>query len=267
MWCLVCVVLISSNTVLASQEQGCGRGETVSMVQDSQLEGCPVQGEEHGLVALVLGASGETGKKVLKYLVESPEYSSIISLGRRELVLPSDGLYNKVVQKIVDFDNLELHAAEFIGVDQAFCCLGTTRAVSGAEGFVKVDHDYVLRAAEILKSSNCPDFHLLTSKGSNAGSWFLYPSTKGKIENAVAELGFDHLSIYRPGLLLCERETGRFLESVLQSLARYTDTSTWWWSVPTEMVARAMVTNSVKADRETMEIIEHDQIVKIAQQS
>lgn len=268
MWCLVCILLLSSS-ILASEDKGCSGGcsggNTVSrMVQDSQVDGCHVQGEEHGLVALVLGASGETGKEVLKHLVKSPEYSKIISLGRREVVLPSDSLYHKVVQKIVDFDNLELHAAEFTGVDQAFCCLGTTRAVAGAEGFVKVDHDYVLRAAEILRSSNCPDFHLLTSKGSNAGSWFLYPSTKGRIENAVAELGFDHLSIYRPGLLLCQRETGRFVEGLLQSVARYTDSSSWW-SVPTDMVARAMVVNSLKDDRETMEIIEHDMIVKIAQ--
>jgi len=255
---------VLTNLVLAREEQSCSEGTTRTMVQDSELDGCPVQRDEQGKVALVLGASGETGKEVLKQLVNSPHYSTIISLGRRKLVLPNESLYDKVVQKIVDFDNLELHAADFRGVDQAFCCLGTTRAKSGAEGFVKVDYDYVLKAAQILKSENCPSFHLLTSKGSNAGSWFLYPSTKGKVEKAVSEIGFDQLSIYRPGLLLCERESRRLLEGVLQSVARYTDSSSWW-SVPTGEVAKAMVANSLKADREAVEIIEHDQIVKIAQ--
>lgn len=246
-------------------EQACTGGveDRITMLEDEVDEGCPVGGG--GLTGLVLGATGETGKEVLAELVKSSQYSRIISLGRRKLELPSDKVYDKVVQKIVDFDNLELHTSDFAGVDQAFCCLGTTRAQAGAEGFVKVDHDYVLKAAEILKDQNCPDFHLLTSKGSNANSWFLYPSTKGKVENAVSALGFHHLSIYRPGLLLCQRNTRRFFEGLMQSVAKHTDTSSWW-SVPTTMVAKAMVANSMVTDRETVEIIEHDKIVKIAQQ-
>ena len=62
----------------------------------------------------------------------------------------------------------------------AFCCLGTTRAKSGADGFVRVDKDYVFESAKILKEAGCPHFSLVTSKGSNAKSSFLYLKTKGK---------------------------------------------------------------------------------------
>ena len=62
----------------------------------------------------------------------------------------------------MEFDNLEKDANSFSGVDAAFCCLGTTRAVDGKAGFIKVDHDYVLESAKLLKDSNCPEFHLLT---------------------------------------------------------------------------------------------------------
>ena len=119
--------------------------------------------QTRGKVALVLGASGETGKEVVKNLVKSDNIAKVIIVGRKELVYPDEDIYrSKISQKIVDFDNLESSADVFAGVDVAFCCLGTTRAVAGAEGFVKVDHDYVLSAAKLLKQASCPDFHLLT---------------------------------------------------------------------------------------------------------
>ena len=74
----------------------------------------------------------------------------------------------------------------------------------------QVDHDYVVEASKLLHNSGCPDLHLLTSQvfifchlkesghgfntdigvighsqGSNPDSFFLYPSTKGKAEEAV----------------------------------------------------------------------------------
>merc|ERR1712106_298069 len=261
---LVTVLLVTS--VVGSLDHSCTGDQESNMVGKGELDSCKASDGAKSRVALVMGATGETGKEVLRHLVMSPEFSSIVSIGRRKLELPDESSYDKVVQKIVDFDNLDSHETDFKGIDQAFCCLGTTRSKSGPDGFVKVDHAYVLSAAKLLKKNDCSDFHLLTSKGSIANSWFLYPSTKGKTENDVTALGFDHLSIYRPGLLLCERENGRFFEGLLQSLARHTDGSSWW-SIPTEMVARAMVQNSLETDKKSLEIIEHDKIVHIAQQN
>ena len=170
-----------------------------------------------GRVALVLGASGETGSQVVRTLVQREQFVRVILVNRRQLQFPDESRYNeKIVQHIVDFDNLSsLHSEVFRGVDTAFCCLGTTRKIAGAEGFVKVDHDYVLAAATLLKEAGCPEFHLLTSTGAKASSWFLYPSTKGKVEEAVKRLDFNKLSIYRPGLLLCSRNKTRFMGNSL----------------------------------------------------
>jgi len=201
-------------------------------------------------VALVLGASGETGKEVVRQLVGSDGYSQVNIVTRRQLDFPKDEPgYNKISQKIVDFDQLEQSSSAFAGVDAAFCCLGTTRAAAGAEGFVKVDHDYVLHSAKILHTNNCSDFHLLTSKGSNKDSWFLYPSTKGKVEAAVADVGFPRLTIYRPGLLLCERPNRprRMFEEFAQKVAGWIDKS-HGWSVPTNILAAAMVSNAPNPD-------------------
>ncbi len=86
----------------------------------------------------------------------------------------------------MNFDDLGSFPGAFEDADIAFCCLGTTRAKAGVKGFVKVDHDYVVDSAARLKDSACQDFHLLTSKGANAASSFLYPKTKGQAENKVS---------------------------------------------------------------------------------
>ena len=49
--------------------------------------------------------------------------------------------------------------------DHVFCLLGTTRAKSGPEGFVKIDKDYVLNVAQAARDANVPHFHLMTSQG------------------------------------------------------------------------------------------------------
>ena len=67
---------------------------------------------------------------------------------------------------MIDFDKLEEHKEAFNEGDVAFCCLGTTRGKSGADGFVKVDYDYVVNTAKILKDNGvCKDYHLVSSKG------------------------------------------------------------------------------------------------------
>ena len=205
---IILVAVTFFQQVCLTETPSCGESDNLW----SETRSCDM-----GRVALVLGASGETGGEVVRSLVDREEFTRVVIVTRRQLQFPDESRYNeKIVQHIVDFDNLSsLHSEVFRGVDTAFCCLGTTRKIAGAEGFVKVDHDYVLAAATLLKEAGCPEFHLLTSTGAKASSWFLYPSTKGKVEEAVKRLDFNKLSIYRPGLLLCARNKTRFMGNSL----------------------------------------------------
>ena len=157
------------------------------------------------LKTFVLGATGETGKELIDALVSNDAFSKIVIIGRRKVHLNEEKFKN-VKQEIVDFEKIEEYASIFEGFDVGYCCLGTTHKKSGTSGFVKVDRDYVLKSAQIAKQGGCKQFHLLTSQGSNKNSWFLYPRTKGEVEEGVAQLGFEKLVIYRPGLLLCDRQ-------------------------------------------------------------
>ena len=44
--------------------------------------------------------------------------------------------------------------------------------------FVRVDHDYVLKSAELAKSGGCTQFHLESSRGADKTSSFLYLKVK-----------------------------------------------------------------------------------------
>lgn len=52
--------------------------------------------------------------------------------------------------------------------------------------------------AKVAKECGCEQFHLVSSKGADKNSMFLYQQTKGLVEHDVAEVGLQRLSIYRP---------------------------------------------------------------------
>ncbi|NXP21006.1 HTAI2 Oxidoreductase, partial [Scytalopus superciliaris] len=161
-------------------------------------------------------------------------------------------------QAVVDFERLGEHAAAFQGHDVGFCCLGTTRAKAGADGFVRVDRDYVAQAAELARAGGCKHFVLQSSQGANAQSRFLYLRVKGEVENLVQAVGFDRCTILRPAVLLCKRQESRPMEWITQQflgvVAQVFPTA---YSVPVETVARAMVASVLQPGKEKVDVLEN----------
>ncbi|XP_059203456.1 oxidoreductase HTATIP2 isoform X2 [Centropristis striata] len=154
----------------------------------------------------ILGASGETGQVVLKELLARNLFSKITLIGRRQLTF-EDKAYENLVQEVVDFEKLDDYAAAFQGHDVGYCCLGTTKAKAGTDGFIRVDHDYVMKSAELAKAGGSTQFHLESSRGADKSSSFLYLKVKGQVEAEIEALGFDRYAIYRPG---SSPENGRY---------------------------------------------------------
>ena len=48
------------------------------------------------------------------------------------------------------------------------------------------------------KKNGAKHFHLVSSAGADKNSFFLYPKVKGESEEAISEMGFERVSIYRP---------------------------------------------------------------------
>lgn len=158
--------------------------------------------------AVVAGGTGLVGKTLLQLLGADPNYDRVTSLARRQVSTPPG-----VVTQQVDFERLDEFALP--PVDDAFCCLGTTRRAAGSDAaFRRVDFDYVVAFAQLAKRAGAQRFLLVSSLGASADSSLLYPRTKGEVEAAVEAIGFATVVIVRPSLLLGDRTERRFGERV-----------------------------------------------------
>jgi uncharacterized protein YbjT (DUF2867 family) len=164
--------------------------------------------------AVVAGGTGLVGRGLLRLLGTSAMYSHVTGLVRREHpALPG------VTWQLVDFERLE--QLELPVVDDAFCCLGTTRRAAGsAEAFRRVDLDYVVAFARLAKRAGAQRFMLVSSVGASAGSRFLYPRTKGESEAAVSAVGFESVVIVRPSFLIGARTEHRPGEAAAQRIGQ-----------------------------------------------
>ena len=103
--------------------------------------------------------------------------------------------------------------------------------------------------------------------GAKTSAWNLVSSTKGKAEEAVKELDFARTSIYRPGLLITDREESRRLDKAAQCVVGFLDRSSKA-SIKTEDLAKAMVFNATKKNIEgKIEILEHAEILKVSKEA
>ncbi|ETI42057.1 hypothetical protein F441_12713 [Phytophthora nicotianae CJ01A1] len=202
-------------------------------------------------VALVQGATGAVGRALVAELVQSPSCTKVIALTRREIpdtqwgdAFPSMDVaaaQNKLEIIPVDFEEMNRDWKKVpVSVDAAFSCLGTTRKDAGsAEAFRKVDLEYVTKFAELAKDAGIPYFGLLTASNANKDSWFLYPQTKGEVEENVKELQFERTSIFRPGLI----NRGKLARTV-ESIAGYLLPS-----ITTRAIAKGMVVDYESGDK------------------
>ncbi|KAL3842165.1 hypothetical protein ACJMK2_020212 [Sinanodonta woodiana] len=215
-------------------------------------------------MAFIVGYTGETGSALVKQLAKDKIFKKVVLIGRRQVKLPPE-IGPEFEQKQVDFDNLDKYADVFKGIDVGFCCLGTTRGKSGTAGFVKVDFDYVLKSAELAKAGGCKQFHALSSQGADKDSRLLYTKTKGQMEEALKVIHFPRLSIYRPAVLMVNREESRPLESIarffLVPIAKMFPTAI---TTPMDVMVKAMVNNVVSPSEKTVELLDNKAIHHIS---
>ncbi|CAC5397281.1 HTATIP2 [Mytilus coruscus] len=178
-------------------------------------------------MAFVLGYTGETGKALVKELSRRKLFKKVMLIGRREVQLEKD--------------------------------LGPEFA-----GFIKVDHDYVVNSAAMAKSAGCKHFVFISSYGANKDSSFLYPKTKGEVEEDLKAISFDNLSIFRPGMLLCDRVERRPIEACIRCC--WKPMPHWFvkeGAINTDNLAAAMVNKAINPSSEKVETIENKQIYEL----
>ena len=210
--------------------------------------------------ALLAGATGLVGAGLLWLLSASNEYQRVHLVQRRPLALD----HPKVTEHLVSFDDLASLAVEE-RITDAFCALGTTIAKAGSvEQLQKVDRDYVRGFGAVAKKAGAARLSVVSALGADPRSINYYNRTKGEMEALLAELGLPSLRIFRPSLLLGERQERRPKEMVaglvlgalspvmVGPLVRYR-------GVAAAQVARAMYLTSLD-DFSGVRIFESDEI-------
>ena len=159
---------------------------------------------------IVLGATGLVGCKLVDRLVKESGVATVVAVTRR----PVNYTSKKIVNEVIDFDQLEKHRDIFSG-DVLFSCLGTTLKQAGSiEEQRKVDFEYQHEIAKIASENKVNHYILVSSSGANSKSRNSYLKMKGDLEEAVSVLPFKRISILQPSLLIGERESFRLGEAL-----------------------------------------------------
>ena len=189
--------------------------------------------------ALIIGATGATGKDLLSQLLADDTYSEVHCFVRKPMSIS----HPKLHAHVVDFDTPEAWS-DLVRGDVAFSCLGTTLAVAGSKDAQwRVDYDYQYTFAQQCKANGVPTFVLVSAAGAKAQSKLFYNRMKGQLEDAVKALDFSCLLIFQPSVLIRSNsdragenlsvKTINFLNK-LGILKRYRP-------VPTEILAEKML--------------------------
>lgn len=159
--------------------------------------------------ALIIGATGATGKDLVNVLLEDTDYTAVVIFVRRSGGMP----HPKLQEIITDFDKPG-EVSEFINGDVLFSCLGTTLKTAGSKDKQwHIDYELPLEFARIARKNGVANMVLLSAYGASATSRIFYSKIKGKLEEALNDFAFDRYIIFRPGLLL-RKGTNRMGERI-----------------------------------------------------
>ncbi|MDQ1911810.1 NAD(P)H-binding protein [Paenibacillus sp. GD4] len=166
--------------------------------------------------ALVAGATGLVGRELVRILLNQEEYAKVTVLVRRRMNLE----HPKLEQLVVDYDRLEGLAGELVEGASLFCTLGTTMKQAGSkELFELVDYEYPMTLGRLAKRYGAEQMLIVTAMGAKRGSLFYYNRVKGKVEEELGKLGLPKLCIFRPSLLLGDRQEKRAGEQAAMKAA------------------------------------------------
>lgn len=169
--------------------------------------------------ALIIGATGATGKDLVTVALNDAVYTEVIIFVRN-----STGIQHPKLKEIItDFDNLD-HVSASIQGDVLFSCIGTTLKAAGSkEKQWHIDYEIPLKFAGIARANGVATMVLLSAYGASPDSSVFYSQMKGKLEQAIVGLNFSKTIIFKPGLLL-RKNTDRFGERASAGVLNFLNT-------------------------------------------
>lgn len=160
--------------------------------------------------AILIGATGVTGRPLARYLLDSEHYSKLIVFSRRALDIDNP----KLINHVVDFDCPEQWSNQIQG-DDLFSCMGTTRQQAGSkEGQYQVDFSYQANTIKAAADNGVKRLFLVSSPGANKNSAMFYPRIKGELDAFALQQPFQAHVLFKPSLIVGDRADKRRGEKI-----------------------------------------------------
>lgn len=195
-----------------------------------------------GKTAIILGATGLTGGKLLQQLVNDKRYAKIILFSRNSVGIKDP----KIQEHLIDLFQLKNYEKGFVG-DEVYCCVGTTKKKTpDEETYRKVDYGIPVNAAKLAQKNGIKTFCVISAIGANADSRLFYLKTKGEMEAAVLQQNISNTYILRPSLITGKRDESRKMEGFSAKVMRLINKLLVgplkkYRSIPAEKIAAAML--------------------------
>ncbi len=160
--------------------------------------------------AIIIGATGATGRNLLNQLLSDPNFSKIKIFIRRDIELS----HPKLEKFIVDFKSIECWKENIVG-DILFSALGTTlKQAKSKKNQHEIDYGHQYSVAKQASLNGVKTYVLVSAFGAKSKSPIFYSRMKGELEEAITPLDFEKIHIFQPGILKRLTKDHRFFENL-----------------------------------------------------
>ncbi|MDH4041600.1 MAG: NAD(P)H-binding protein [Gammaproteobacteria bacterium] len=160
--------------------------------------------------AIVIGATGLTGRHITRKLLASEEYARVITFSRRALRL----IHPKLSSHVVDFEEIDKWA-HLVRGDDLFAAMGTTLATAGSKSAqYRVDYTYQAGVIEAAANNGVARLFLVSSPQASLKSPFFYSRMKAELDAFAKSVPFSTRVFFRPAIIRGDRRDHRPAEKL-----------------------------------------------------
>lgn len=157
--------------------------------------------QQKKIQVILTGATGMVGEGVLHECLQHPAVETILVIGRRAC-----GVVHPKLKEIIhaDFHDLSAIEKDLNGYNACFFCLGVSSVGMKEPEYTHLTYDLTMHTATTLARVN-HDMTFCYISGASTDSTekgrMMWARVKGKTENDLMKLPFQHVYNFRPGII------------------------------------------------------------------
>lgn len=212
--------------------------------------------------AVVLGSTGAVGTALTRELLANPRVEGVTLVVRRPHPEPLVSGTAKVSQVVADPFQVSSYLEKLAGHDVAFSTFGVGEPSKvSKEEFVQVDLEAVRAFAKACRESGVAHFSSLGAIGASRDSRIFYLRIKGQLEQALIDLKFERVSLFRPCMILTPANRYGLAQGILLKVYPKVDrlfvgSLDKYRGVRVEDLGRSMARNAMQPAQGSVEFLE-----------